>query len=220
MGGSDSLLPSTVHHVNQNEGSSSRRTTRRRRGKNGSDGSSFMMICGLLSLALLAMIGLAYYLLHTQSGHGHHHPAKAHFNKNNKNKERKDTDFSDHRHVHGRREHDHSIDDDDDAINRQGAQRKRDSHVVGNLQEDRMKNLLKDPPPPVDPKRSDGRAILLGNKEKASRTLNADSIRDDLLMKLPEHSIYRLTTMDIMGNLHDLSQYIGKVTLLVNVACE
>jgi hypothetical protein len=45
-----------------------------------------------------------------------------------------------------------------------------------------------------------------------SRELKLDS--------LPEKSIYRLTVPDSFGVLHDLSQYSGRVGLVVNVASE
>jgi glutathione peroxidase-family protein len=36
---------------------------------------------------------------------------------------------------------------------------------------------------------------------------------------LPVHSIYRLSMKDANGMIQSLSQYIGKVTLVVNTAC-
>ena len=49
-------------------------------------------------------------------------------------------------------------------------------------------------------------------KVAVSRELKLDS--------LPEKSIYRLKVPDSFGAVHDLSQYVGRVGLVVNVASE
>jgi hypothetical protein len=42
---------------------------------------------------------------------------------------------------------------------------------------------------------------------------------EDPLKRLPPDSIYRLTVKDQLGDPYPLSQYAGKVTLVVNTAC-
>lgn len=57
--------------------------------------------------------------------------------------------------------------------------------------------------------------------ENAGQLLRAQrSARERALRMLPSNSIYRLVVPDAAGNDFDLSQFAGRVTLVVNTACK
>ena len=47
-----------------------------------------------------------------------------------------------------------------------------------------------------------------------------DELRERAIRMLPSNSIYRLVVPDANGRDFDLSQFAGRVTLVVNTACK
>jgi len=174
-GDDDPILPSTVHQVKKP-------TSRRKRRSSG----SFPVICGVLCLAFVALVGVAFYFL--QQGY---HP----IHKTIKEQQRRRRDYS----------------GDFEPKNRRHEVHRHDAQMMH--QKERIKNLIQESPenPNPDNKLQDT------SKQTERQTVETP---ESPLSALPDNSLYRLTTTDIHGNPHELSQYIGKTTLIVNVACE